>query len=197
MRKVLFISSSRADYGLLRNVVIEMQKINKKTYLMVNGSHLSSFFGKTFSEIKKDKFKNILKAKLLKKKFTNLSIAEYISKSINLTSNIILKKKPDIIVILGDRYELLGSAIAAMIFRIPIAHIHGGEVTHGAYDDAIRHAITKFSNLHFPIHDQYKKRLIQLGEHPKTIFNYGSLGAYSISKTKLLDKKKTRKFFKN
>ena len=95
------------------------------------------------------------------------------ARSIGLTAEVILKKKPDVVVILGDRYELLGSAIAAMIFRIPIAHIHGGEVTQGAYDDFIRHSITKLSHLHFPIHDQYKKRLIQLGENPKTIFNYG------------------------
>ena len=86
---------------------------------------------------------------------------------------------------MGDRYELLGSAIAAMSFRLPIAHIHGGENTSGAFDDSIRHSISKLSHLHFPIHDKYKKRLIQLGENPKTIFNYGGLGAYSISKANL------------
>ena len=89
---------------------------------------------------------------------------------------------------MGDRFELLGSAIAAMTFRIPIAHIHGGEVTHGAFDDSIRHSISKLSHLHFPIHQKYKKRLINLGENPKTIFNYGGLGAHSISKTNFLSK---------
>ena len=91
-------------------------------------------------------------------------------------------------VILGDRYELLGSAISAMSFRVPIAHIHGGEVTSGAFDDSIRNSISKLSHLHFPVHEQYKKRLIQLGENPKTIFNYGGPGAHSISKTKLLSR---------
>jgi GDP/UDP-N,N'-diacetylbacillosamine 2-epimerase (hydrolysing) len=91
-------------------------------------------------------------------------------------------------VILGDRYELLGSEISAMSFRVPIAHIHGGEVTSGAFDDSIRNSISKLSHLHFPVHEQYKKRLIQLGENPKTIFNYGGPGAHSISKTKLLSR---------
>ena len=186
MKKILFISSSRADYGLLRDVIIQTQKMNKNTFLLVTGSHLSSSFGNTIFEIKNDKIKNIIKKKLLENKFNDLSISKYVSKSINLTAEAIIKKKPNVVVILGDRYELLGSAIAAMTFRIPIAHIHGGEVTYGAYDDSIRHSLTKLSHLHFPIHDKYKKRLIQLGEHPSTIFNYGGLGAHSISEMKLL-----------
>ena len=196
MKKILFISSSRADYGLLRDVVLETQKLNKKTYLMVTGSHLSNSFGNTIAEIKKNKIKNIIKKKLLNKNFRDIDISNYVAKSINLTAEVIIKKEPDVVVLLGDRYELLGSAIAAMTFRIPIAHIHGGEVTQGAYDDSIRHSITKLSHLHFPIHNQYKKRLIQLGENPKTIFNYGGLGAHSISKSKLLTKYDLEKYLK-
>ena len=188
MKKILFISSSRADYGLLRDVIKETQKINRKTYLLVTGSHLSNEFGKTISEIKKDKIKNIIKKKILEKKFSESDISNYVAKSIKITSNVIRKLKPDLFIILGDRCEMLGSAIAAMIFRIPIAHIHGGEITYGAYDDSVRHSITKLSHLHFPVHDQYKNRLIQLGENPKTIFNYGGLGAHSISNTKILKK---------
>ena len=170
--------------------------MNKETYLLVTGSHLSNSFGNTFNEIKKDKIKNIIKKKLLNNKFSDRNISRYVSKSINLTTETILKIKPDVVVILGDRYELLGSAIAAMTFRIPIAHIHGGEVTQGAYDDSVRHSLTKLSHLHFPIHDKYKKRLIQLGEHPKTIFNYGGLGAHSISKLKLLTRSQLEKKLK-
>ena len=188
MKKILFISSSRADYGLLRDVIKETQKINRKTYLLVTGSHLSNEFGKTISEIKKDKIKNIIKKKILEKQFSESDISNYVAKSIKITSNVIRKLKPDLFIILGDRCEMLGSAIAAMIFRIPIAHIHGGEITYGAYDDSVRHSITKLSHLHFPVHDQYKNRLIQLGENPKTIFNYGGLGAHSISNTKILKK---------
>lgn len=193
MKKILFISGSRADYGLLRDVIIETQKLNKSTYLLVTGSHLSKEFGETISEIKNDKIKNIIKKKLLQKNFEAMDINNYIANSIKNTSEVIKKEKPSVIVILGDRFELLGSAIAAMIFRVPITHIHGGEVTYGAYDDSIRHSISKLSHLHFPAHDQYKKRLIQLGENPKSIFNYGGLGAYSISKLKLLTKLKLEK----
>ena len=193
MRKVLFITSSRADYGLLRDVVLKTQKLNKETYLLVTGSHLSYEFGNTIKEIKKDNVKKIIKRNILDRQFKDNKISNYISKSINITTEVINKKKPDVIVILGDRYELLGSAIAAMLLRVPITHIHGGELTAGAYDDSIRHSITKLSHLHFPIHDDYKKRLVQLGENPKTIFNYGSLGADAISKMKLIKKPKIEK----
>jgi len=191
MKKILFISSSRADYGLIRDIIIQTQKINKNTFLLVTGSHLSSEFGQTIKEIQRDKIKNIIKRKLFKRKlknFSDLQISGYIADSIRITSKVIKDLSPDIMVILGDRYELLGSAISAMSFRVPIAHIHGGEVTSGAFDDSIRNSISKLSHLHFPVHEQYKKRLIQLGENPKTIFNYGGPGAHSISKTKLLSR---------
>lgn len=191
MKKILFISSSRADYGLIRDIIIQTQKINKDTFLLVTGSHLSSEFGQTIKEIQRDKIKNIIKRKLFKRKlknFSDLQISGYIADSIKITSKVIKDLSPDIMVILGDRYELLGSAISAMSFRVPIAHIHGGEVTLGAFDDSIRNSISKLSHLHFPVHEQYRKRLIQLGENPKTIFNYGGPGAYSISKTKLLSR---------
>ena len=189
MKKILFISSSRADYSLLKKVIIETQKLNRKTFVLITGSHLSQEFGKTISEIKKDKIKNIIQKKILGKKFNDSDITNYLMRSIKTTRDVIKKLKPNVIIILGDRYEMLGSAIAAMIFRVPIAHIHGGEITQGALDDSVRHAITKFSNLHFPIHEQYRKRLIQLGENPKSIFNFGGLGAHAISKTQILKRK--------
>ena len=195
MKKILFISSSRADYGLLRDVILETKKINSKTYLMVTGSHLSSEFGKTISEIKKDKIKKIIKKKILDKKFKEIDISKYIEKAIKVTSEVIQKLKPDTLVVLGDRYELLGCVMAATVFRIPVTHIHGGEVTKGAYDDSIRHSISKLSHLHFPIHEQYKKRLIQLGENPKTIFNYGSLGVHTARNAKLFTRHQLEKIF--
>tara|TARA_Y100000389_G_scaffold205091_1_gene263028 strand:- start:22843 stop:23970 length:1128 start_codon:yes stop_codon:yes gene_type:complete len=195
MKKILFVTSSRADYGLLRSAVQEVQKLNLETYLMVTGSHLSKEFGETVSEIKKDKIKKIIKKKILDDKFKEANISKYLERSIKATSEVIKKLNPDTLVILGDRYELLGCAVAATISRVPITHIHGGEVTIGAYDDSIRHSISKLSHLHFPIHDQYKKRLIQLGEHPKTIFNYGSLGAYSIKNTKFFKKNELEKLY--
>ena len=197
MKKILFISSSRADYGLLKEVIIQTQKLNKETFVLITGSHLSREFGKTISEIKKDKIKNIIQKKILGKKFNDIDITNYLMRSIKITRDVIKKLKPKVLVILGDRYEMLGSAIAAMIFRVPIAHIHGGEITQGALDDSVRHAITKFSNLHFPIHEKYKKRLIQLGENPRSIFNFGGLGAHAISKIKILKKKRFRENIEN
>ena len=190
MKKILFISSSRADYGLLRNVILETKKNKKiKVFVLVTGSHLSKQFGNTIKEIEKDGLKtNIIKKKILKKNFFEKDISNYISQTITSTSSTLDKIKPEKIVILGDRYELLGCAIASMSHRIPIAHIHGGEVTSGAIDDSIRHSISKLSHLHFPIHDEYKKRLIQLGENPETIFNYGGLGAHSIKNIKFKSK---------
>ncbi len=198
MKKILFVSSSRADYGLLRNVILETKnKKNTKIFIMVTGSHLSSTFGGTIKEIKKDGLeKYIIKKNIIKKNFFEKDIASYISKSILSTSEILQKVKPCVMVILGDRYEILGCAISAMSHRVPIAHIHGGETTLGAIDDSIRHSISKLSHLHFPVHNKYKNRLIQLGENPKTIFNYGGLGAYSISKTKFFSKDELEKDLK-
>ena len=188
MNKILYVSSSRADYGLLRRLIIETQKINQNTYLMVTVSHLSQEFGETFFEIKKDKIKKIIKKKILDNKFNEKEISGYLEKSIKVTYQTIQKIKPDTLVILGDRYELLGSAMAATMSRIPITHLHGGEITSGAYDDSIRHSISKLSHLHFPVHEKYKKRLIQMGEDPTTIFNYGALGAHSIKNLRYTNK---------
>ena len=195
MRKILFITSSRADYGLLRNLVLEVQKLNPNTYLMITGSHINKEFGETISEIKKDKIKKIICKKILDNKFKDNDISKYLERSIKVTSEVIKKIKPNVMVILGDRYELLGCAMSATILRVPITHIHGGEVTSGAFDDSIRHSISKLSHLHFPIHNIYKNRLIQLGENPRTIYNYGSLGAYSAKNTKLLKKNDLKKLF--
>ncbi len=196
MNRILYVSSSRADYGLLRNLIIETQKLNPETYLLVTGSHLSKEYGKTISEIKKDKIKKIICKKILDRKFNENKISSYIQRSIEVTSQVIQKLKPNTLVVLGDRYELLGCAIAATINRIPITHLHGGEVTKGAYDDAIRHCISKLSHLHFPAHNKYKKRLIQLGEESKNIFNFGGLGAYSIKNTNFKSKSELEKVLK-
>ena len=148
MKKILFISSSRADYGLLRNIIFETKKNKKiKVFVLVTGSHLSKEFGSTIKEIEKDGLKkNIIKKRVLKKNFFEKDISKYISQTITSTSSTLEKIKPEKVVILGDRYELLGCAIASMSHRIPIVHIHGGEVTTGAIDDSIRHSISKLSH---------------------------------------------------
>lgn len=188
-RKICIVTGSRAEYGLLYWLIKEVdldQKLDLQ--LIVTGMHLSSEFGMTFKEIEKD-------FTIHKKIKMDLSsdCSQNISKSIGLTqiafSNAFNKLKPDIIVLLGDRYEILSAACASLISKIPIAHIHGGEVTIGSWDDSIRHCISKMSHLHFVATEQYKKRVVQMGENPKKVYNVGGLGTEFINKIKLLSKK--------
>ncbi len=193
-RVIQIVTGSRAEYGILRNLI---KKINLSKHfilkLVVTGSHLSEGFGNTISEIKADKF--FIDKKIEMQIDTNSKVG--VIKSIGLglisLSEYIDESKPDLIIILGDRYEMLSVAISALISGVPIAHIHGGEVTKGAYDDSIRHAITKMSYIHFVAAEEYKRRLIQLGESPSRVFNIGSLGIDSIHKIKFLKKEKLEK----
>ena len=189
-KNICIVTGTRAEYSLLQPLIKKVQTLKKYNCdLIVTGTHLSKDFGNTISEIKKDNIKNIIKIKILGKSLNDHNICEYMSKGLVKFSNYIKKKRISFIIILGDRYELLMAATAAMIHRAKIVHIHGGEVTSGAYDDAIRHSISKMSSLHFVTHKDYKKRLVQLGEDKKNIFDVGGLGAYNISKINFLDKK--------
>ena len=193
MRKIAFFSGSRADFGLLSNLIKAVQKKEKNTYLIASGSHFSKKYGFTFEEIKNDKIKNIIKAPINISNKNDLSIIKNFSSATNVIGKKLDILNPSLIVLLGDRYETLAVAVAAMIKRIPIAHFNGGELTEGAYDDSIRHSITKISHIHFTSHEIYKKRLIQMGENKKNIFNYGSLGAFTAKHEKLLEKKEVLK----
>ena len=197
------ITSSRADFGLLKNLIIKLKK-NKsfQTFVIASGSHFYSKFGDTQKEIKNSGIK--INERIICNFDTNNAngISKIISKCIVKSTQIFKKLSPKLIIVLGDRYEILGSVISAHILNIPVAHIHGGEVTNGVIDDAFRHSITKMSNIHFVVHDIYKKRVIQLGENKKNIFNVGSLAADSIYNTELtkkdvLEKKFNLKFNKN
>lgn len=181
MKKITLVSSSRADYGILKNLIIKMQK-DKKIDLSfyVTGSHLQKKFGKTVNEIIKDKIKIKKKISVNIRGDKNQNIANAMSIGIKKFSQEFNKNKPDILLILGDRYEIFSVAIAAMLNQIPIAHIHGGESTEGIIDEAIRHSITKMSHLHFVSTKKYFKRLIQLGEKKQNIFFVGSLGVENL-----------------
>ena len=181
MKKITLVSSSRADYGILKNLIIKMQK-DKKIDLSfyVTGSHLQKRFGKTVNEIIKDKIKIKKKISVNIRGDKNQNIANAMSIGIKKFSQEFNKNKPDILLILGDRYEIFSVAIAAMLNQIPIAHIHGGESTEGIIDEAIRHSITKMSHLHFVSTKKYFKRLIQLGEKKQNIFFVGSLGVENL-----------------
>ena len=187
-RKICIITGTRAEYGLLYWLMKEVQNDDKlKLQIIVTGMHLSPEFGLTYKKIEKN-FKIDKKIEILLSSDT----ATGISKSMGLAqisfSEAFTDLKPDIIVLLGDRYELFSAASAAMIARIPIAHLHGGEASEGAIDEAIRHSITKMSYLHFTATDSYKKRVIQLGENPQRVFNVGGIGIENIKRNKLLTK---------
>lgn len=188
-RKICFITGSRAEYGLLRKLVIASQHdklINMQ--IIVTGSHLSKKHGHTYKEIEKDHIQISSKVNLNFKGDLPEDIIHSMSIGLKGFSNSFKKLQPDLIVILGDRYEIFSAAAAAMIMNIPIAHIHGGEVTEGAYDEAIRHSISKMAHIHFVAAPEYRKRVIQLGENPKSVFMVGGLGVDAMKGLKLLDK---------
>ena len=194
--KICIITSTRADFGLLKNLIINIRK-NKKFILKViaSGTHFSKKYGYTYSEIRESKIK-IDKKIICKFNSDNpTGISKILSKCVIESSKIFKAFRPDILIVLGDRYEILASTIAAHLSRIPVAHIHGGEVTRGVVDDAFRHSITKMSHIHFVANKIYRNRVIQLGESPKNVYVVGGLGVDSISKTNLLTKKELEKKF--
>lgn len=196
-KKILIFTGSRADYGLLKPLIRNI-KIDKYFLLtLVAGSHhFSKKYGFTFKEILNDKFKinYSLSTKLNETSFEG--IIKYCGKSMMQYSNFLKKNKPDMVILLGDRYEVFSFCIATFFLKIPIAHIHGGELTTAAIDDSLRHSITKLSDYHFVSHDNYKKRVLQLGENPKNVFNVGALGVENIFKNKTISKKKLFKKYK-
>ena len=194
MRKICIITGSRAEYGLLFNLIKKIKDYkNFKLQIIATCMHLLPKYGLTYKEIIKDGFKIDCKVKmpLLSSKPENISAATGIG--MVGFSKAYLKLKPDLVVVLGDRFEILSAAFAALSQKIPIAHIHGGESTFGAIDEAIRHSVTKMSTWHFPATNKYRKRIIQMGENPKNIFVVGSLGVDRIKKTKLFSKSELEK----
>ena len=190
MKKICVITGSRSEYGLLKNLISKIQKSKKlQLQLIVTGSHLSKEFGNTIDHIKKDNFFINKKFKILHKLNNEHGISQAMSLAVSKFSSCYSQLNPDLILILGDRYEIFSSAIAALFHKIPIAHLHGGERSEGAYDDSMRHSITKLSHLHFVSAQIYKKRVIQMGENPKKVFFTGSVGVSSIKKLHFLSKK--------
>ena len=196
-RNVAFFTGSRADYGLMKPLM-EIVKEDKNIIfnMIVTGSHLEKKFGSTWKQIQKDNFKISSKFKILTKDDSPKGISQSLSLAVRKTSEVLSSLKPDLLIILGDRYEALAAAQAAMIHRIPIAHIHGGESTFGLIDEAIRHSISKMSHLHFVSCQKYKKRLIQLGEKPSSIWNVGALGYDNLIRSNFLNTNELEKILK-
>ena len=187
-RKVCVVTGTRAEYGLLYWLMKEIQSDKDlQLQLIVTGMHLSSEFGLTYKEIEKN-FKIDKKVEMLLSSDTVLGISKSMGLAQISFSEAYEELAPDILIVLGDRYEIFSAVSSAMISRIPIAHISGGEVTEGVIDEAIRHAITKMSHLHFVSTEEYKNRVIQLGEHPNRVFNFGAIGIDNINKLKLFSK---------
>ncbi len=194
MKKICFITGTRADYGLIKPLIEQVQK-NKslKLQLIVTGAHLSKAHGLTVNEISE---KIDAKVEMLESGDNAESIVKSMGRELIALAATLTKLKPDLMIIAGDRYEMLTAASACLIMRIPIAHTYGGDVTEGAFDDAIRHAISKMSHLHFATNEDSRRRIIQLGESPKTVFNFGSPSLDKIKTLKKLSKEQLAKDLK-
>lgn len=186
---ICIVTAGRSDYGLLHPLLDAIVAHNRLLMeLVVTGNHLSNKFGSTYKEIVKDGFKIDYKVKTYFGLDSKVGVAHSIGAGVKGFSDVFEVMEPDLIILLGDRYEVFSAATAGFVMGIPIAHIHGGEVTFGSDDDTYRHCITKLSTLHFVATDKYKKRVVQLGESPEKVFTVGGLGVEVISKLKLLTK---------
>ena len=188
--KICIVTGSRAEFYILKNLIKKIQNIKYfKNHLIVTGSHTSKFFGNTIKKIKDEKIKIGTEIKNFIKKDNEIDISNYFASNVKSISKALFKIKPDILLILGDRYEIFSAAVAASFNRIPIAHVHGGERSEGALDEAIRHSITKMAHVHFVSNIEHYERVKQMGENKKLIFNVGSMGVESIKQIKFLKKK--------
>jgi GDP/UDP-N,N'-diacetylbacillosamine 2-epimerase (hydrolysing) len=193
-RKICFITGTRAEYGLLKSLMKLIRDSNDfDLQVIVTGMHLSPEFGLTYKEIVNDGFEIDRKVEILLSSDTGVSIAKSMGLAMISISEALDQLSPDILVILGDRFEAFACASCAMVLRIPIVHLHGGERTEGLIDEAIRHSITKMSFLHFVATDEYKKRVIQLGESPDRVINVGGLGVDILKNTTLISKEELEK----
>ncbi len=196
MRKICVITGTRAEFGLLSGLMRLIQQSDQTTLQVVaTNMHLSERYGNTYREIEEAGFSIDYKVPMLDESGAdnNTATIKAMSRSLAGFADAYDALQPDLIVVLGDRFEILCAVEAALIKQIPVAHLHGGELTFGAYDDAIRHSITKMSHLHFTSTEEYRKRVIQLGEQPERVFNVGALGVENIKKIEIKDKAEVEK----
>ena len=186
MKKNAVVTATRAEYGILRPLIYRLQEETEfELQLIVTGMHLSEKYGNTQAEIEKDKIPVFRKIPILEDGNSAYDISVTMANALCRFAGYFRDEKPDMVIVLGDRTEILGICAAAVNEGIPIAHLHGGELTEGAVDDCIRHAVTKMSYLHFTASETYRKRVIQLGESPDRVFNVGALGVENILHTQL------------
>ncbi|MDC1208361.1 UDP-N-acetylglucosamine 2-epimerase [Litorivicinus sp.] len=187
MKKICVVTGTRAEYGLLRWVMVGIRQSSElQLQLVVTGMHLSPEFGMTVDAIEADGFTIDHKVEMLLSSDTAVGVTKSMGLGMIGFADFFAELKPDLMLVLGDRFEIFAAAASAMIARIPIVHLHGGETTQGAFDEAIRHSITKMAHLHFVAAEEYRRRVIQLGEQPEHVFNVGGLGIDNILRLKLL-----------
>ena len=188
-RKICVITGTRAEYGLMRWVMQGIKDDSGLTLqIIATGMHLSPEFGLTYREIEQDGFQIDLKIEMLTSSDTPVGIAKSMGLGMIGFADALDDLKPDMIIVLGDRFEIFAAVSASLVARIPVAHLHGGETTEGAFDESLRHSITKMSHLHFVAAEEYRQRVIQLGEQPDRVFLVGGLGIDNIKHLKLLDR---------
>ncbi|EAR23500.1 UDP-N-acetylglucosamine 2-epimerase [Nitrococcus mobilis] len=187
MRRVTVFTGTRAEYGLLYWLMKEIDsRLGLELQIIVSGMHLSPEFGETWRQIEADGFRIDAKVEMLLSSDTPLGVVKSMGLGTIGFADALDRLRPDVLVVLGDRFEALAVVQAALILRIPVAHLHGGEITEGAYDDAIRHAITKMASLHFVAAEPYRQRVIQMGESPARVFNVGAVGLDHVTRSSLL-----------
>lgn len=189
MRKICVVSGSRAEYGLLSGLMHAIKEDPElELQIIATNMHLSPEFGLTYRNIEQDGFSINKKVEMLLSSDTANATAKSVGLGFISFADAYEDLQPDIVVVLGDRYELISAVATALFYKIPIAHLHGGEITEGAYDDCIRHSISKMSHLHFTSTEEHRQRVIQLGEDPKRVFNVGAPGIENIKKVPLMSK---------
>lgn len=187
-KNICVITGTRAEYGLLSPLIKKISIDDSlNLQLVVTGAHLSPEFGLTYKEIEKDGFKIDKRIEIILSSDTSVAINKSMGLAMISFSEYFEESKPDLVIVLGDRYEIFAATTAAAISKIPIAHIHGGETTEGATDEFLRHSITKMSYLHFTSAKEYRNRVIQLGEEPERVFEVGALGVENIKTMNLMD----------
>lgn len=194
-RKIAVVTGSRAEYGLLYWLMKEIQHdADLQLQVVVTGMHLAPEFGWTYRVIEADGFTIDAKVDMLLASDTPVAVTKSLGLATIGFADVFDRLKPDIVVVLGDRYEILAAAQAAMVARVPLAHIHGGEATEGLIDEAIRHSVTKMAHLHFVAAEPYRRRVIQLGEHPSRVFNFGAPGVEHIRRASFLSRTELEEF---
>ena len=195
MKKIAIATATRAEYGILHPLIVRlMEEKEFDVQLLVTGTHLEERFGYTVKEIEKDGIPIARKIPILTEDNSPYGISVTIAQAITGFADYFKSEQLDLFLVLGDRTEILGMCAAALNEHIPIAHLHGGELTEGAVDDCIRHAVTKMSYLHFPATEVYRRRIIQMGEAPERVYNVGALGVENILSVPMLSEDEIRVF---